>query len=74
MAKVKCLKCSKVIQSKSVHDFVLCGCDNKTFIDGGDKYCRFGGLDMSFVELILIPEVEMEDDEYLGEPSKYFPA
>ena len=74
MAKIKCLKCGKVIQSESVHDFVMCGCDNKTFIDGGDKYCRFGGLDMNLVELILMPEVEMEDDEYFSDPSKYFPA
>jgi hypothetical protein len=58
MAKVKCLKCGKILVSKSVHNFVMCGCDNQTFVDGGDQYCRFGGVDMDFVELIMTPETE----------------
>jgi len=24
----------------------MCGCENKTFCDGGHDYCRCGGVDM----------------------------
>lgn len=46
---VKCDCCGKVIQSKFTHDYVKCGCDNETFVDGGLSYCRFGGKDMTKV-------------------------
>ncbi len=40
MGKVQCLNCEEILKSKSVHDFVECGCENETFVDGGDEYCR----------------------------------
>lgn len=37
----KCLLCGDEIESKSVHDFVMCGCGN-IFVDGGREYVRCG--------------------------------
>ena len=33
--------------------FVKCECDNETFVDGGNEYLRVGGMDMSFIRIIL---------------------
>ena len=40
--KIKCLICGDIIESKSVHDFVACKCEN-CHIDGGKDYLHFGG-------------------------------
>ena len=50
--KVKCLECNKIIESKYTHDYVVCGCNNNTMVDGGYDYCRYGGKDMNKIELI----------------------
>jgi hypothetical protein len=50
--RVKCLYCGAVLESMSVHHFVQCDCPNGTFTDGGLNYQRYGGKDMSFVQLI----------------------
>jgi hypothetical protein len=39
--RVRCRKCGDVIQSRHVHDFVLCTC-RKIFVDGGSEYLRCG--------------------------------
>jgi len=52
MGAIKCLKCGKVMESRSRHDFKMCSCENKTMIDGGTSYTRFGGMDMNYVELL----------------------
>ena len=48
--RVLCLSCNKVLESVSRHDFVTCGCENETFVDGGRTYQRYGGVDLSKVE------------------------
>jgi hypothetical protein len=45
-----CLKCNKEIESKWVHDFVSCGCDNQLFVDGGTYYCRRGAVDLNLIK------------------------
>lgn len=52
MGKVKCLECGKTIESKHRHDYVTCGCPNQTMVDGGNDYCRYGGVDISKVKVI----------------------
>jgi len=52
MGAIKCLKCGKVLESLYRHDFRGCGCENKTFIDGGTDYTRLGGMDMEYIEII----------------------
>lgn len=41
-SKIRCLKCGDIIESKHVHDFRYCSCEN-IFIDGGNDYTRYGG-------------------------------
>jgi|SRR3990170_6384856 len=45
--RIKCIECEAVLESKSVHDFVQCSCDNESFVDGGQDYQRIGGKDLS---------------------------
>ena len=44
----KCKECGDVIESKSVHDWVSCGC-GAIFVDGGREYLRRGG-DLDAIE------------------------
>jgi len=45
-----------VIESKSVHDFRSCGCENESFVDGGGQYLRIGGHDLDYI-------LPLKDDE-----------
>lgn len=36
---IKCVKCGDIIESKSRHDFVTCGCGSVS-VDGGNDYLR----------------------------------
>ena len=47
---VKCLNCGEVLISHHRHDYKTCSCENKTMVDGGLEYLRFGGKDLSFIE------------------------
>lgn len=38
----KCSACGDIIESTYRHDFQTCKCD-KSFVDGGHDYCRWGG-------------------------------
>lgn len=55
-ARVKCLVCGAIIQSKSRHDFVSCQCDpdgeTSIFVDGGNEYFRMGGSKDSKYEIL----------------------
>lgn len=51
MNSVKCLQCGKVMTSTYRHDFQMCDCENQTFCDGGDDYCRIGGVDMEKIAI-----------------------
>lgn len=44
--RIKCLECGEILESKFTHDFQQCSCQNRTFVDGGDEYCRYGGFDV----------------------------
>ena len=47
---VKCLNCGEVLISHHRHDYKTCSCENKTMVDGGLEYLRFGGKDLSLIE------------------------
>jgi len=49
---VKCLDCGKILISTHVHDYKVCGCPNNTMADGGTCYARYGGVDMSKIEIL----------------------
>ena len=52
MAKVKCLSCNTILESKQRHDFQQCNCTNHTFVDGGNDYLRCGGADLKLIEVL----------------------
>lgn len=45
-----CKKCGDVLVSRHRHDYVMCTCDNKTMLDGGTDYQRYGGVDLDLVD------------------------
>lgn len=51
--KIKCLVCNTILESKYRHDFQTCGCENETFVDGGQDYLRCGGKDLTKIQQIL---------------------
>jgi hypothetical protein len=53
---VFCRNCLETLESVHRHDFAQCGCENRTFTDGGTDYQRYGGRDMSLVEVIQSPK------------------
>ena len=52
MSKVKCLECETILESKFRHDFQQCNCPQQTFVDGGNDYCRIGGMDLDKIEVL----------------------
>jgi len=52
MGKLQCLRCKKILESKSGHDFQQCDCPNQTFIDGGNESMRCGGKDLKKIKVI----------------------
>jgi hypothetical protein len=55
-ATVRCLACGKVLISRGVHDYRVCGCPQETTVDGGLAYLRCGGAHMSLVGILVDPE------------------
>ena len=51
LSTATCKKCGDVLISRHRHDYVMCTCDNKTMLDGGTEYQRYGGVDLSLVDL-----------------------
>ena len=49
MSKIKCLNCDLILESTHTHDFHSCDCENRTYIDGGNDYMRFGCMDITKV-------------------------
>jgi len=46
-AKIKCLLCFDLIESKYRHDFVTCKCGNVS-VDGGNDYMKVSSKTMSW--------------------------
>jgi hypothetical protein len=51
LSTATCKKCGDVLISRHRHDYVMCTCDNKTMLDGGTEYQRYGGVDLSLIDL-----------------------
>lgn len=62
--KIKCLNCNEIIESKHRYDLANCKCDN-CYIDGGQDYLHFGGIDFSKILIIFDDgtEVLARDEE-----------
>lgn len=81
---MKCLECDTIIQSRSRHDYVECGCPNGSMVDGGLVYARYGGHDLKKLESFIIdhktPFEEVKEKLVWGtygkkgdQPLKYVP-
>jgi hypothetical protein len=60
---IKCPNCGEILHSLSRHDFVKCGCEAETFVDGGEAYIRIGGKfikDIQIIEHIHRPDNTVE--------------
>ncbi len=68
--KIKCLICGDVIESKSVHDLVSCKCDS-CYIDGGQDYLHFGGIDFSKILIIFDDGTEILSSDDINYRKKY---
>lgn len=59
-SQVTCLECGEVLVSEHRHDYKTCSCPNETMIDGGNDYVRYGGKDLSKVEVFTV----LDTDEF----------
>lgn len=73
MGKVKCLECGRILESKYRHDFVECGCPNNTFVDGGNDYLRFGGIDGNKIVILDDDNNPIAIDEQLRQAKENKP-
>ena len=48
--RVQCKACCEVLISYNRHDYKTCDCENKTMVDGGTAYQRYGGKDLDLVD------------------------
>jgi hypothetical protein len=48
--RVQCKSCKEVLVSYHRHDYKTCDCENKTMVDGGTAYQRYGGKDLNLVD------------------------
>lgn len=73
--KILCMVCLTEVESKTRHDYQVCGCPQGTMIDGGDDYTRAGGKDLAKVKmyrqgaatgLVFIPEKIIDDRHVRG--------
>jgi len=56
MSRIKCKKCGEVLESKYLHDRVACGCDNESFVDGGNDYVTIGAKELDLIEVLCDDE------------------
>lgn len=50
---IKCKLCGDTIVSHHRHDFKYCTC-GAVFVDGGSDYLRYGGKDLSNIEIVKV--------------------
>lgn len=59
--KVRCKICGEVLESRHRHDYKTCSCDQKTMIDGGLDYGRYGGVDLDQIEHLSVYDNDPHD-------------
>lgn len=47
---IKCLQCNTILESKHRHDYQVCCCSNRAFVDGGLSYIRLAAMDLDLIE------------------------
>lgn len=59
----KCLVCGEVLVSRHTHDYKQCSCENKTSVDGGLSYVRYGGKDLDKVRFFSVTTEDSFEDQ-----------
>lgn len=62
MNAVRCKSCESILVSYSADDLQTCSCENKTYIRGVNDRFQYGGVDISYVELLNDYEADCNDD------------
>lgn len=57
---IMCRGCGEILFSKFTHDYKTCSCENRTMIDGGGSYQRYGGKQMGLVRPIKYDAISGE--------------
>ena len=47
---IRCLQCNTILESKYRHDYQVCYCSNRAFVDGGLSCIRVGAVDLDLIE------------------------
>lgn len=68
---VLCKLCEDVLVSLDRHDMHYCSCANRTMVDGGSDYLRYGAKDMSQVKTV---KVHMRTKMIIDLPQLLFPG
>lgn len=55
---VLCLSCGWIRLSFHGHDYVVCPCPNKTMVDGGHNYLRYGGVDLNKIQIVTVAPIK----------------
>ena len=55
--KIRCKKCGETIESKTLHDYVICKC-GACSVDGGHAYLRRSGYPENWEELSVFTDDE----------------
>ena len=62
LSGVICEECGVVLISYTRWDLKRCGCNNESYVDGGQsEYVRVGGIDLTKVKPVMV--VYNEDEE-----------
>lgn len=57
-SQVTCLDCGEILVSQHRHDYKTCSCPNETMIDGGNDYIRYGGKNLSKVDIFTVYDTD----------------
>ena len=60
--KAQCKLCGDIIESKTVHDYVRCGC-GEISVDGGHEYLHWGAKDLENIIDLSEYDNDKEGDE-----------
>lgn len=62
---ILCDECGNILVSRGRWDFRRCGCNNDSFVDGGQNdYIRIGGKDLTKIRSVVI-SYDQDDEQTL---------
>jgi len=68
--RVQCKECKEILTSYYGHDYKTCSCPNKTMVDGGNNYQRYGGVNLDLVDTSFT--VYLSEDHLVNRDFSYW--